>query len=65
MKATILKLILIFLLLLFVGENTSAQSVTGNLVTIYLKNAAFFPKKYTVVTYIPGETGNGTNSGYW
>ncbi len=65
MKATFLKVIPIILLLLCAASRTSAQSASGNEVTIYLKNAALYPKKYTVVTYKPGETGNGTNSGYW
>ncbi len=32
-----------------------------NQVTIYLKNNSILPKKITLISYQPGETGNGTS----
>jgi hypothetical protein len=58
MKKYILSLTL-GLISLFAFTQSSDQ-----LVSIKLKNSSWLPKKCTVVSYTPGDTGNGT-VGYW
>ncbi len=41
-----------------------AQEPNNPTVKIIFKNGTWLPKNFTVITYTPGETGNGTN-GYW
>ena len=38
-----------------------AQKNESNLIVVKIKNASFLPKKITIISYQPGETGNGTN----
>ncbi len=40
---------------------TFAQKNVAGLITVKLKNTSLLPKNVTVVSYQPGETGNGTN----
>lgn len=37
------------------------QKISEGLIAISLRNTSMLPKKFTVVSYQPGETGNGTN----
>ncbi|MDP1843203.1 MAG: hypothetical protein Q8K64_07250 [Sediminibacterium sp.] len=41
-----------------------AQEPASKTVKVIFKNGTWLPKKYTFITYSPGETGNGT-TGYW
>ena len=41
-----------------------AQEQNNQKVKVIFKNGTWLPKNFTVITYTPGETGNGTN-GYW
>lgn len=37
-----------------------AQSTSKNVITIILKNTSLLPKKCTLISYEPGDVGNGT-----
>lgn len=41
-----------------------AQEQNYKTVKVIFKNGTWLPKKYTFISYSPGETGNGT-TGYW
>lgn len=41
-----------------------AQEPNNQTVKVIFKNGTWLPKNFTIITYMPGETGNGTN-GYW
>ena len=51
-------LTILFLTCLKVVSN--AQNTQPATVTVKLKNSSFLPKKVTIITYQPGDTGNGT-----
>lgn len=46
-------------LLVFAVTVASAQQ-TDQLVTIRIKNSSLLPRKITIISYQPGDTGNGT-----
>jgi hypothetical protein len=48
----------------FLAFFVMGQSGHSTLITIHLKNSAWLPRKCTLISYAPGETGNGTQS-YW
>ncbi len=59
------KIILLFALLTAIFTTAVfAQSKSDKMVTLYFKNINFYPKKFTLISYAPNETGNGTN-GYF
>ena len=41
-----------------------AQEQNTQKVKVIFKNGTWLPRNFTIITYTPGETGNGTN-GYW
>jgi hypothetical protein len=54
------KILIALTLLIFVYGNTAAQSAEETLVNFKLKNSSLLPKKVTIVSYQPGDSGNGT-----
>jgi hypothetical protein len=51
--------------LLFFGLNQSqAQTTQNNPVSFKIKNASILPRKLSVISYEPGNTGNGTQGYY-
>ncbi len=48
----------------FISFIAFAQQANADLITIKLKNSSWLPKKCTIISYSPGENGNGTQS-YW
>ena len=42
----------------------SFAQTKSSFITIILKNGSFYPKKCTVISYTPGDGGNGTQA-YW
>ncbi len=55
---------LLALLMALFSTTVFAQPKSDKMVTLYFKNSNFYPKKFTLVSYTPNETGNGTN-GYF
>lgn len=47
-------------LLLVVAVTVASAQQTDRLVTIRIKNSSLLPRKITVISYQPGDTGNGT-----
>jgi hypothetical protein len=41
---------------------TMAQQSSEDLITLKFKNSSWLPKKCTIISYTPGENGNGTQS---
>ena len=56
-----MKQITIALALCFVTAFSIAQKNEGALIAVKLKNTSLLPKKVTIISYQPGEAGNGTN----
>ncbi len=61
MKKTIL---LTAICLMAISLCLFAQEQKNQTVKVYLKNGTWLPKNFLIITYAPGETGNGTN-GFW
>jgi len=55
-----MKRIIITVTCLLIVAGAFSQNNTG-LIAVKLKNTSLLPKKLTLVSYQPGETGNGTN----
>lgn len=51
----------IALVLMIASSFVAAQKNESFLITVKIKNNSILPKKITIVSYQPGETGNGTN----
>ena len=51
----------IFSLMLLMTFQLIAQTPKANSVFFYLKTKKLFPQKITLISYAPGESGNGTN----
>jgi len=49
---------------LFTITFVAAQEQKEDDVKFNLKNSSWLPKKYTIISYQPGQTGNGTNGFY-
>lgn len=47
--------------LLLMASWVTAQTQEPKQVSVYLKNVRLLPKKVTLISYSPNETGNGTN----
>jgi hypothetical protein len=56
-----MKHILILSALIFTTLLAIAQKEEPLLITVKIKNTSILPKKITIISYQPGETGNGTN----
>lgn len=56
--------VLLSIFSLFAITFVAAQQKEEDKVKFNLKNSSWLPKKYTVISYQPGETGNGTNVFY-
>lgn len=54
------KVLLAIVLITFVNIVSIAQNSEKPLIKIKLKNASLLPKKVTIITYQPGNSGNGT-----
>ncbi len=54
---------LFFTLIMFFAA-TACYSQSNEPVTFKIKNASILPKKLTLISYTPGDNGNGTQ-GYW
>ena len=48
----------------FLSAAAVAQQSDNELINIKFKNSSWLPKKCTIISYAPGENGNGTQS-YW
>jgi hypothetical protein len=56
-----MKHITLALAFIFTTAFSFAQKNEAALVTVKIKNTSILPKKLTIISYQPGETGNGTN----
>ena len=54
------KILIAFTLLIFVYSISAAQSTQEMPVKFKLKNSSLLPKKVRIVSYQPGDSGNGT-----
>lgn len=54
------KLLLAFSLMTGFGGIANAQSSQATTVSIKLKNSSLLPKKVAIISYQPGDAGNGT-----
>jgi hypothetical protein len=54
------KVLLASLMILFLSIVSIAQNTENSLIKIKLKNTSLLPKKVTIVSYQPGDSGNGT-----
>ncbi len=64
MRTTLFRNIIMAFGLLLSAE-LYAQKTAPIKVTVYLKNTTLLPKKYSLISYAPSETGNGTVSKYF
>jgi hypothetical protein len=49
---------------LFISISVAAQQKDEGEIKFKLKNSSWLPKRYTVISYEPGQPGNGTNGFY-
>lgn len=54
------QIILIFLIISLVNAVCVSQNREIPLIKIKVKNSSLIPKRITIITYQPGDTGNGT-----